>query len=63
MEKIELLDVAQVARMLAVKPGWVYRRALYGEIPHLKIGGRVRFDPRELEAWIDLHRHRGTEPR
>jgi hypothetical protein len=27
-------------------------------IPHVKVGGLLRFDPVEIEAWLDEHRRR-----
>lgn len=47
-----LLTVQEAARYLAVSVstiyGWVWRR----RIPFVKIGRTVRFDPRDLDAFI-----------
>ncbi len=30
----------------------IYRR----QLPHFKVGGRIRFDLDDLDAWLDAHR-------
>ena len=51
--KQRLLTVQEAARYLAVSVstvyGWVWQR----RIPFVKIGRAVRFDPRDLEAFIE----------
>jgi excisionase family DNA binding protein len=49
----KLLDVEQVAGLLGLHPGTVYRRARARKIPCVRIGARViRFDPRAIEKFI-----------
>jgi excisionase family DNA binding protein len=56
---LELLTVDDVATLLKVSRSWVYehtrtRGAPRSErIPHVKIGKYVRFDPRQVRAFID----------
>jgi excisionase family DNA binding protein len=47
-----LVDVAVVAERLGVSVSYVRARVFHREIPFYKIGGAVRFDPGEVEAWL-----------
>jgi excisionase family DNA binding protein len=47
----DLWVVERVARFLGMSIHWVYRAAERGEIPYLKIGSRLRFDPATVKAW------------
>ena len=51
-----LLTVERVARLLAVKPGWVYTAVREGVFPHVKVGKHLRFIRRDIEEWIFEHR-------
>ena len=50
-----LLDVAGLAARLGVTERFVRRLVDERRIPFLKLGRFVRFDPRQVELWIDLH--------
>ena len=56
-----LITTAEVAELLSVKPAtirfWVYQR----RIPHMKLGGAVRFDRAEVLAWA--RQQRREDPR
>lgn len=47
-----LLDAAATARLLSVRPSWVYEAVREGRLPHLKVGRHVRFLRTDLEAWV-----------
>lgn len=49
----ELVDIAWVARRLGVKVRHVRRLVSDRRIPFVKWGHLLRFDPTEIEAWID----------
>jgi excisionase family DNA binding protein len=51
-----LLDVNQVAERLCVSPRFVRRLIDERRIPFYKLGKFVRFDPAEIDAWIDARR-------
>lgn len=51
-----LLTVPEVAALMAVGTAYVYRLVSERRIPYLKLGHHVRFDPAELEAWLDQAR-------
>lgn len=47
-----LLDAAAAARLLSVRPSWIYEAVRAGRLPHLKIGRHIRFLRSDLEDWI-----------
>jgi excisionase family DNA binding protein len=47
-----LLDTAVAARLLSVRPSWIYEAVRAGRIPHLKIGRHIRFLRSDLEDWV-----------
>ena len=49
-EAERLWTVAQAANYLHCSVSWVYRAVEKGEMPHLKLGGLVRFVPRDVRA-------------
>jgi excisionase family DNA binding protein len=46
-----LWDAKDVASYLKVSRSWVYHRAEGGELPCLRIGGLLRFDPEAVRAF------------
>jgi excisionase family DNA binding protein len=51
-----LLDVDELAKVLRVTPRHVRRLVAERRIPFLKVGRFVRFDPGELDVWLDQQR-------
>jgi excisionase family DNA binding protein len=51
-----LLDAAAAARLLSVRPSWIYEAVRAGRVPHLKIGRHIRFLRSDLEEWIVTRR-------
>jgi excisionase family DNA binding protein len=49
----ELVDIEWVARRLGVKVRHVRRLVAERRIPFVKWGHLLRFEPTEIEAWID----------
>lgn len=53
---VELLNVAEAARFLAVSPstlyGWVWQR----RIPFVKLGRAVRFDKADLQEYVNRNK-------
>jgi excisionase family DNA binding protein len=52
----ELLTVEEAAQLLKVPPSWIYdhvRRDAADRLPVLKLGKYLRFDARDLRAYID----------
>ena len=52
----ELVDIDAVARRLGVTVRHVRRLVFERRIPFIKWGHLLRFDPAEIEAWIDTRR-------
>jgi excisionase family DNA binding protein len=48
---MRLLTAEQVAEKLQVHVKWVYRNR---EIPRVELGGHVRWDEAQVDAWIQL---------
>jgi excisionase family DNA binding protein len=55
-----LLNVREVSEWLQVKRSTIYLWTEQGMIPHLKLGRLLRFDPDEIEAWLQAHRQEAT---
>jgi len=51
-----LLDVAALAAQLGVRERFVRRLIAERRVPFCKIGKFIRFDPHEIEEWIDAQR-------
>jgi len=47
------LTSADAAERIGTNEPHIRRMAREGLIPHYKIGGRYRFDPAELDAWLE----------
>ena len=63
-----LLTVAQVAELLNVKPSTVYEWARMRYVPSIQLGTGnrkpcVRFDPEEIENWIEARKKGGRATR
>jgi excisionase family DNA binding protein len=54
-----LLDIGQLAARLDVTPRFVRRLVAERRIAFIKVGHYVRFDPNDVDAWID---HRRVDP-
>jgi excisionase family DNA binding protein len=50
------MDIASVAGRLGVNVRYVRRLVAERRIPYVKCGRLLRFDPDEVEAWIDAAR-------
>lgn len=51
-----LIDIHAVAEVLCVTPRHVQRLVAERRIPYLKVGRFVRFDPCEINVWLDEQR-------
>ena len=47
------LTVKEVADTLGCHIMTVYEWVKEGKIPHMRIGGRIKFDPGALAVWVD----------
>lgn len=53
---IKLLTTAQAAERLGLSLKYVYRLCDEKKLPYIRVGTAIRFDPAELDAWIDARR-------
>jgi excisionase family DNA binding protein len=47
-----LLRPAEAARLLSVRPSWIYEAVRTGQLPCLRIGRHIRFTRGMLEEWV-----------
>jgi excisionase family DNA binding protein len=51
-----LWTVKDIARVLKSSVSWVYKAAERGELPCLRIGAMLRFEPATIRAWLEAKR-------
>ena len=51
-----LWTVRDVARLLKASTSWVYKAAEKGELPCIRIGAMLRFEPAAIRAWLAARR-------
>lgn len=54
--------VKEAAKFLSCSTSWVYKAAARGEIPCVRIGAMLRFDPEQLRAFARSHALQVKEP-
>ena len=59
----QLISIAAVADALGVDVRHVRRLVHERRIPYIKWGHLLRFDPTEIQAWIDDNRRHAGPPR
>lgn len=52
-----LRDISAIAALLGVEVRHVRRLVHERRIPFVKWGHLLRFDPADIDAWVDSHRH------
>ena len=45
------LSVSETAQLIGVSTGTIYSMARLGEIPHVRVRGRILFNRHVIEAW------------
>jgi excisionase family DNA binding protein len=53
----DLWTVAQAMKFLGVKKTWLYEACGKGEVPHVRLGSSIRFEPEQLRAYVKAQRH------
>ena len=59
-----LLRINEAAKLLSLEPVTLYQMVDRGEIPHLRIGKHnrtIRFELKELEAWLKTKAEKTVE--
>lgn len=57
----EYLTINQVAKMLNVSKGTVYRYVNKRLIPYMKVAGNVRFKEEDVRQWVESNRVKTDE--
>ncbi len=52
----ELLDIAGAAERLSVTPRFIRRLVHERRLAYIKVGKYIRFDPADLDAWLQDRR-------
>ena len=52
MQSMELLTTREAARYLRMHPKTLRQKALEGEVPAIRVGGRWRYPREMLDKWI-----------
>lgn len=53
------LTIGEVAKKMSVSQSWVYKKCKAGIMPHVRIGGMLRFIDKDVEVWINAHKVKG----
>jgi excisionase family DNA binding protein len=56
VEKGRFYTVKALADLLAVKPITIYRMVSRGQLPAVRVGKSIRFDPDDIAAFLDTVR-------
>jgi excisionase family DNA binding protein len=51
----QLLNAQEAADRLGVTEKWMRRKAQAREIPFIRLGRYLRFDPDQLDAYLSMH--------
>lgn len=52
MEK-KLIDIQELAKYLDSSVAFVRKLILTKQVPYFKVGGRIKFDRNEIDAWLE----------
>ena len=61
--KKDLLNAAETGKRLRLSVPHVYTMAAAGTLPSIKFGRAVRFDPADVERFIQAHRRGVPQPK
>jgi excisionase family DNA binding protein len=53
------LTISEVAKKLRVSTSWVYKKCKGGVMPHVRMGGVLRFAEKDVEQWVNAHKVKG----
>ena len=57
MDNEKLLTAKELSEWLSMSLPWVYKATEKGDLPFLKIGQAVRFDPEEIKRYLESRRN------
>jgi excisionase family DNA binding protein len=55
----QILKVNDVAKKMNTSGSWIYKKCKAEVMPHVRIGGTIRFVEKDIEAWINAHKVKG----
>ena len=58
----QLLDISTLAQLLSINVRHVRRLIQERRIPFIKVGRLIRFDPNEIQQWLDANRREEGAP-
>ena len=58
-----MLRADEAARLLAVRPSWIYEAVREGRLPCLRVGRHIRFTQALLEEWLSEQGSGGRDRR
>lgn len=61
-DKQDLVDAHTVAKRLGVSYRKVLLMAQSGELPHIRVGDLYRFDPADIEEYIEAQKQKHRKP-
>jgi excisionase family DNA binding protein len=53
------LTINEVSEKLKVSSSWIYKKCRAGIVPHVRIGGMLRFIEKDVDAWVAGHKVKG----
>lgn len=56
LPQVLLVDAREAAKVLALSPRKLWSLTAGGEVPCVRIGRMVRYDPVDLRAWIEAQK-------
>ncbi len=54
-----LMTAEETAKYLKVRPATIRKWTMNGYIPHIKVGGAVRYDLDKIDAWLEKRAQAG----
>lgn len=52
----DLWSVKEATKFLGCKKTWLYLACERGEVPHVRLGAMIRFEPEVLRTWLKSKR-------
>ncbi len=62
VEEDTIFTVEGLCQYLRAEPDWIYKRTARKEIPHIKVGGLLRFRKRDIDKWLETCKTPAVNP-
>jgi excisionase family DNA binding protein len=50
-----LIDIEECSEFLHLSKSCIYKKTSAKSIPHIRIGGKLLFNPEKLKTWVEEH--------